>query len=118
MIHASSSVERSRPASPGTKRRTGITIQLVVASTNSPAGLRNGTCSDGEWKRRSSAKTKNVTTVSTRKTAICPNISAFPQLVAELGSAAACGFGRFHDPFRKPVLLQTLERRLGGTALR
>src|SRR6478736_3410538 len=97
MIHARSSVERSRPARPGMKRRTGITIQLVVSST---------------------ANTKNVTTVSTRKIAICANISALPQLVAELRSATACGFEGLHDLFRKPFLLEHLERRLRGAALR
>src|SRR6185312_4361172 len=118
MAHARSSVERSRPARPGTKRRTGITIQLVVASTSSPTALRNGTCSHWKWKRKSSTNTKNVTTVSIRKTAICVNISALPELVAELRATTACGFERLHDLFRQPFLLEHLERSLGGPAFR
>src|SRR3954471_3929049 len=110
-------VARSRPASDGITRRAGITIQLVVSRTNSPTGLRNGTWSHWKWKRSSSANTKKVTTVSTRKMAICPNISALPQLVAELGSATACGLEGFHDLVGEPFLLEHLERGLGGSAL-
>src|SRR5678815_3095074 len=115
---ASSKVARSRPARLGITRRTGITIQLVVASTNSPTGLRNGTCSHWKWKRKSSTSTKNVTRLSIRKMAICPNISALPELVAELRPATAGGFEGLHDFFRKPFLLEHLECGLGGAALR
>src|SRR5262249_6493306 len=118
MIQASSRLARSRPTSPGMKRRAGITIQLVVASTNSPTGLRNGTRSHWKWKRSRSRNTKKVTSVSIRKSAICPNISAFPQLVAELGSAAAGGLERLQDLFRQLFLLEDLQRRLGGAAPR
>src|SRR5688572_12259727 len=117
---ARSSVGRSRPASPGITRRTGTTSQLVVARTNSPTGLRNGTRSHWKWKRASSMKTKNATTVSTRKTPIWVNTSVlsarFSELAAELGRAPARGLDRARKTLGDLFLVEYLERRLGGAA--
>ena len=41
--HAQSRLARSSPSSDGMTRLAGFTAQLVVAMTNSPAWLRNGT---------------------------------------------------------------------------
>src|ERR1051325_3422738 len=100
------------------KRRAGITIQLVVARTNSPTGVRNGTRRHWKWKRSRSRNTKKVTSVSIRKSAICPSISALPQLIAELGAATAGGLACLHDLSRRLFLFEPLERRRGGAALR
>src|SRR3954464_14736713 len=112
------SVERSRPTRPGTMRRAGMTIQLVVASRNSPIGFLNGTRSHWKWKRASSRNTRNETTVSMRKVAICANISVLCQLVAELMSAPSCCRKRARKALGKLLLLEGLQRGLGGAAFR
>src|SRR3954470_23933414 len=116
--HASNSVARSRPVRPGITRRAGSTIQLVVASRNSPAGLRNGTRSHWKRKRASSKNTMNVTSVSTRKMPIWASTSVLPELPAELFAALACRLDRAQQPLGEPLFVDHLERRLGGAALR
>src|ERR671914_2696994 len=113
---ARSSVGRSRPASPGTTRRVGTTSQLVVASTNSPTGLRKGTRSHWKWKRASSTKTKNATTVSTRKTPICVNTSVLSEFFAELRGAPARRLDRAHKALGELFFVEYLQRRFGRAA--
>src|SRR5919108_507868 len=115
---ASSKVARSRPASPGTKRRAGITIQLVVASRNSPIGLRNGTRSHWKWKRASSMNTKKLTTTSTRNTPFCVNTSVLSEFFAELGAARRRGLDGAPEALGELLLVEHVQRRLGGAALR
>src|SRR5919109_495508 len=116
--HARSSDGRSRPARPGTTRRTGTTIQLVVASTNSPTGLRNGTRSHWKWKRASSMNTKKLTTTSTRNTPICVNTSVLSEFFAELGAARRRGLDGAPEALGELLLVEHVQRRLGGAALR
>src|SRR5687768_7975924 len=115
---ASSSVARSRPASPGTTRRAGVTIQLVVASTKSPTGLRNGTRSHWKWKRASNMKTKKPATVSTRKTAIWANMSVLSELFAHLDRAQAPRLDRPPQPFCKLLLVEHFQRGFRSAAAR
>src|SRR4051812_36208240 len=114
--HATSSVDRSRPANPGITRRAGTTIQLVVASRNSPMGLRNGTRSHWKWKRASSKNTRKETIVSMRNVAIWANISVLCQLVAELMAAPGCRGERARKAFGELLLLEGLQRRLRRAA--
>src|SRR5262245_55063299 len=117
-IQASSSVGRSSPASPGITRRTGITIQFVVASTNSPTGFRNGTRSHWKWNRASSRNTKKLTTASTRKTPICTNTSVLPQLAPHLLAALGGRGDRAREPLGELLLVEYLQRCFGGSAFR
>src|SRR5262245_6807232 len=116
-IQASSSVGRSSPASPGITRRTGITIQFVVASTNSPTGFLNGTRSHWKWNRASSRNTKKLTTASTRKTPICANTSVLSEFFAQFRAAAARRLERALEALGELFLVEYLERRLGRAAL-
>src|SRR3954447_20486358 len=116
--HATSSVDRSRPANPGITRRAGTTIQLVVASRNSPMGLRNGTRSHWKWKRASSKNTRKETIVSMRKMAICANISVLGELVAELAAAARGGGQRLGKALGEAFLVEDAQCRFGSAAFR
>ena len=55
MIQASSSVAQSTPETPGMSFRAGFTMKSVSATTNWPAGLRNGARKSCMKKRSSRA---------------------------------------------------------------
>ena len=119
---------------PGNQAPRGMTIQFVVASRNSPIGLRNGTRSHWKWKRASSRNTRNRDDrVDQERGDLREHLSPSAQLVAELvrrgGVAAASALARrFGELFLlehlsdasvvPPLEVTFLRSFAGGSALR